>query len=818
MTLFTSLTSTKRRKLTLLILILVLAVLPCVYAGEALANIQIMSLHESYDFYFEFDDQLFDNDARIYNHDMAATSMCMAMSAFRPYQSESEGLSGPDEKLLVFLESAGFYDFVSDDYDKNPSLYTVATAIGRKDMTDSEGNPYTVIAIGVCGGGYKDEWLSNLTVGNENRHKGFNSAAHMVVNRIFGYIGTRNITGRIKIWISGYSRAAAVSNIAAADLTSSGFFREEDIFAYTFATPNTVRQPEREYSNIYNIVGQYDVVPMVPLAEWGYRRYGTVFTTPLQETDSNYISRLRSGPNDIHVMFTGSDYWNNVEMNNELRSMLSFIGEICPSAEIYEQCMQDRLISMMKNKNPVNILRNLFGMADDPRLITEENADEANQFINRFALLVYMIITGNRYDDQWNSEAKVFVNLVHEHSQEVYFSWIIGAEEENSYTKNHTYATVGVFPLGSGKDYSYSVVDNDDGSRIAFVKGDSVTYLSEDFHPHITVSPDRALFRLPMDGNYSVVFEAEGENACLVSYMPTDTLKLYDQDVYINMYELKNESLTVFTTNMPLSADWEALSDESDPLNANGIRSVQGYKNLPVNWRVIVISLIVVPVVLIMILTWVALFVASKIRKTGFRSLDYLLGCVVLILVVFDGIYMMIVRSLAIQILVKVLIALAFSGISYKRKREFNSVSALIIALCVADILRVFNVYLGMAFMAVSYVFMIFICLYKEKIPVNRIIYWAAAAVLSGLLLHFRLNVSWPSTLIACVSILVPFAAWDREQSVRNASVLIAAQDVLYVIFLHSYDTHMTLFYMHMAAFYLALLFLAMGSKKKVSA
>ena len=801
-----------------IILILVLAVCTCVFAGDALANIQVLSLHKSYDFYLDFDDTLFNNDARIYNHDMAATSMCMAMSAFRPYKSETDIYSSPDETLIAFLETAGFSDFVSDDYDKNPSLYTVATAIGRKTLQDENGDEYTVIAVGVCGGGYQDEWLSNLTVGSGNRHKGFDSAAHMVVNRIFGYIGTRNITGRIKIWISGYSRAAAVSNIAAADLTSSGFFREEDVFAYTFATPNTVRNPEREYLNIFNIVGQYDIVPMVPLTEWGYKRYGSILTTPLQETDSNYLSRLKTGPDELHRLFTGLAYWNNVEMNNELHTMLCFLGEICPTAEIYELCMQDRLISMMRNRSPVNILRNLFDMADDPLLINEDNRDEANQFINRFARLIYRIFTGNRNDDQWNSDTKVFANLVHEHGPEVYFSWIMGTGPENAFTTNHTYATVGVFPLGPGKEYSYKVVDQDDGTLIALVIGNSVTYLSEDFHPHITVSSERALFRLPLDGNYSVVFESADYNEYAVIYMPTETRGLFDQDVYIRFGEVSGSEEVAFTTNQDMTDDWEVFDAQEDGLNTDSIRTIQGYENLPVSWRTIVISIIVVPVVLIMILTWVALFIASKIRKTGFRSLDYLLVCVVLILVVFDGIVMMIVRNLLYQILVKVLIALALSGISFRRKKAFTSVSALILVFSAADILVTLSLYISMAAMGAAYVVMIFICLNKKKIPVNRIIYWAATATAVALLLQLRIKVSWLQTAVTCVSILVPFAAWDKDQGLRNASVLIMAQNIFLVAFMNTGDVHMTLYYLHKAAFYLALLVLAMNSKKKISA
>jgi len=806
----------KFSKVLLLTLFLVLAVCPCVFAEEVVANIQVLSLHESFDFVLEFfDDSLFDNDARIYNHDMAGTSMCMAMSAFRPYKSESDLVSTPDEKLLAFLTSSGFSDFVSDDYDKNPSLYTVATAIGRKNLTDADGNPYTVIAVGVCGGGYEDEWLSNLTVGSGNRHQGFDSAAHMVVNRIFGYIGTRNITGRIKIWISGYSRAAAVSNIAAADLTSSGYFREEDIFAYTFATPNTVKNPEREYSNIFNIVGQYDIVPMVPLTVWGFKRYGTVLTTPTQETDSDYLERLNAGPDIVHRLFTGSPYWNNVEMNNELHTMLSFLGEICPTSEIYEMCMQDRLISIMKNRNPVNVLRNLFEMADDSRLITDENRVEADQFINRFARLIYKVLSGNKTDDQWNADTPVFVNLVHEHGPEVYFSWVMGADPEVAFTTNHIYATVGVYPVDPVGRYAFRIVNEADGSTIAVVEGNSIEYLSETFHPHVTILPDRALFRLPMDGNYSIVMESENICDYVVVYMPTDPAGLIDQDVYLNSGEAKNGGTVLFTTNVPIGDDWDYFSAEEDGFNTDQIRSIQGYETLPFSWRTIIISIIFVPVLLVMILTWLALFVTSKVRKTGFKSLDYLMVCVLLILVIFDGIFLMIVRKLTYQLIIRTLIALVLVGIYLKRKKAYTPVTTLIIALSVADITLIFNRYISTFVMVGAYFYMVYICMRGKKIPVNRIIYWAAVSTVSVLLLSAgSFRVQWYDVAVLCISLLVPFASWDKGQNMRSAGILFVVKQILFMFFLYSDGVSMSLFFMQTLTNYLAMLILAMGGRK----
>ena len=92
---------------------------------------------------------------------------------------------------------------------------------------------------------------------------------------------------RIKVWISGYSRAAAVSNVTAGTLVNTGFLHKEDVYAYTFATPAAILEPPKEgYENIFNIIDPADLAPQVMPAEWGYGRYGADLFLPVQEFSS----------------------------------------------------------------------------------------------------------------------------------------------------------------------------------------------------------------------------------------------------------------------------------------------------------------------------------------------------------------------------------------------------------------------------------------------------------------------------------------------------------------------------------------------------
>lgn len=89
--------------------------------------------------------------------------------------------------------------------------------------------------------------------------------------------------------VCGHSRGGAVANLAALLLNDK--FGADNVFAYTFATPNTVRSDDSALgaSNIFNFVYDCDFVPQMPLASWGYKRAGTDIA--LTRGDSDTVQR-----------------------------------------------------------------------------------------------------------------------------------------------------------------------------------------------------------------------------------------------------------------------------------------------------------------------------------------------------------------------------------------------------------------------------------------------------------------------------------------------------------------------------------------------
>ncbi len=240
------------------------------------------------DTYF-YDDKYFFGDATEYNPQLATMSFCLALSAFSVEENgEDTDFSNNCENVENLLcKELGYSGFKANDwYTKKPTTDSIAVAAANKIISDSQGNRYTIIAIAVRGGGYGKEWTSNFTLGESGDAKGFSDAKEQVLTFLKEYISERKeLSGKIKFWITGFSRGAATSNLVAAEITDNPKifgnkvkFSKKDVFAYCFATPmgalreNTVS--EHGYKNIWNVIDRNDPVPYVAMRDLGFSRFG----------------------------------------------------------------------------------------------------------------------------------------------------------------------------------------------------------------------------------------------------------------------------------------------------------------------------------------------------------------------------------------------------------------------------------------------------------------------------------------------------------------------------------------------------------------
>ena len=172
----------------------------------------------------------------------------------------------------------------------------------------------TLVVVDIRGSSTNKDWITDFGTQLDPNWGSFGAGMEMVLKSLYhgtgdtenctkcngksdgcvyckGYIPYNNISNPIFL-VTGHSLGAAVANLLAEHLISCdntnhcpGSRKIEDIYAYTFATPKTVKnKPGKDYKNIFNILNNNDIVPLIPTnllalnwADNGWTRHGSDF-------------------------------------------------------------------------------------------------------------------------------------------------------------------------------------------------------------------------------------------------------------------------------------------------------------------------------------------------------------------------------------------------------------------------------------------------------------------------------------------------------------------------------------------------------------
>ena len=235
-----------------------------------------------------YSDDYFRHSSTEYDEHLATLSCIMtnfSVPLDNPSSLDSDWYLKQPERLYGFFGSIGFKDFeTNEDYVSRSRFDSIGVGCANKQVDD-----YTVIGVGIRSGGYFREWSNNVYLGDGTKsdymHEGWYNAANKTIDYINEYISANRITGKIKVWIAGFSRGGATANLAAGLLDNKILNDEEifsndvtltrdDLYAYTFEAPQganynseTVEKPGSElYNNIYNVVNPNDLVPKVAMS------------------------------------------------------------------------------------------------------------------------------------------------------------------------------------------------------------------------------------------------------------------------------------------------------------------------------------------------------------------------------------------------------------------------------------------------------------------------------------------------------------------------------------------------------------------------
>ncbi|WP_407398004.1 lipase family protein [Treponema sp.] len=210
------------------------------------------------------------------------------------------------------------------DVDYNDSLWgndQCAFSIASKDINSAKGKQSLVI-LNIRGTPLNaNEWLSNLNINDSSQtedkiHKGFGRASAIIHTALISYLLRNKIDPTDSyILITGHSRGAAVSNLLARTLYDDNFFKPDNCYVYTFASPNVTTFEDahnKEYDFIWNIVNAEDIVPTLPFYRnnWHFMKYGhTLALSNYTNMDqSRFDDEILPEINRLYNSFFDRDY------------------------------------------------------------------------------------------------------------------------------------------------------------------------------------------------------------------------------------------------------------------------------------------------------------------------------------------------------------------------------------------------------------------------------------------------------------------------------------------------------------------------------
>ncbi len=248
---------------------------------------------------FYYTDAYFQNPGT-YNKHLATMSLCMAMSAFNSNVG-NDNQDGTDyvlksKNIVKLLSDIGVGRdniYLSNTYTVKPGTGTIGVAIGQKGLDDAG---HILVPIAVRGAGYESEWTSNVTIGHDTKygeHAGFADAADQVFAQVKSYISNYNLEqavreGKVKFWVTGYSRAGATANLTARRLIDE-YGTNNEVYAYCMEAPQGAisdTNNKSKYGIIHNCINYTDPVPKVAPSFMNFMRYGTdeIFNKPNTDT------------------------------------------------------------------------------------------------------------------------------------------------------------------------------------------------------------------------------------------------------------------------------------------------------------------------------------------------------------------------------------------------------------------------------------------------------------------------------------------------------------------------------------------------------
>ena len=519
---------------------------------------QFITFYKHVSWEYPYSDTFFTLPSDQYDHNFARLSLGLALSAFR----DIDHPEAQDDYLIEFFEDMGFGEIESETYRKEPETDSIAYGLATKKINDT-----TILACGICGGNYAAEWASNLTVGDKDRSEGFYDASKKVQAAIRDYMDRHPADGPIKLWIAGFSRAAATSNITAADLTDAGIF--DDVYAYTFATPCTTREPS-PYPNIFNIMQKDDPVPKVPLEDWSYGHYGNDLYMVAMETDSD-CGPVMEQADILYQKMLGAKMLTNSEITNHLRTIMDYLLMLLPEPSVYKQYLQPAVLDVLsKSDETMDALTVLLKALTYYGRHDKEHGMELKALQRYLSSLLGEFLKGSLADmppEMWDPQFGI-ANLFHAHYPFEYLAMMFASDDPAAlFSENTDYIRLVIYGIVDAE-----IMDGDNVLKTVTSDGKELVDGKEEpfSFPDVNCLRDKMVITLPADHSIQVKITSRSALPQTITYTGLlytgHTVKAQADDFYSYLMS-DGETATIVT-----STDGRAIEpEESDYIEVSSI-------------------------------------------------------------------------------------------------------------------------------------------------------------------------------------------------------------------------------------------------------
>ena len=329
-----------------------------------------------------YESEFFCRDARVFDKDLALLSYALA-AATSP------------ENALKILKSIWF-DNLEQHWNGDDDINGCSYIIGRRKVGDSN-----LVAVYIKGIDYNVEWAGNLTIGALGNHEGFETAAAEVYAALKEYLAANNLKDNLKIWITGYSRAGAITDVLAYDIITKKeiTIAQENLFVYAFEPPASLSSDAiaEEYQCIHNFFAEADLIPSVPpaieSADYGLSRPGTDLKTDSSVDRVNGCLHQYVDPDVSMPEFTPGEFVSGDSFTNPAEFLACFI-------------------------------KGATGATDDATAASlESRAKFYSTIQNRLPYLVKILMKNNR------TGVNALIQYITDHKDDlmsIFFKWVVG--------------------------------------------------------------------------------------------------------------------------------------------------------------------------------------------------------------------------------------------------------------------------------------------------------------------------------------------------------------------------------------------------------